>query len=154
MMSATNTTDLLLDIPNACTPGSGLCTGGRPRPEHLQAAARRGVRTVINLCPPAEAVDYDEAALVTKLGMHYVNIPVAGPADLTLENARLLAAAMAEAGPGHPVLLHCASGNRAGALLALKAHSIDLLPPAEALELGRRAGLTALEPFVRQLIGA
>ena len=77
-----------------------------------------------------------------------------GPADLTLHNAQALAAALAEAGPGHPVLLHCASGNRAGALLALKAHSIDLLPPAQALELGRRAGLKALEPVVRQLIGA
>lgn len=154
MMNAANTVDLLLDIPNACTPGSGLCTGGRPRPAHLQEAAQRGVRTVINLCPPAEAVDYDEAALVTTLGMQYVNIPVAGPADLTLKNAQQLAVALAEAGPGHPVLLHCASGNRVGALLALKAHCIDLLPPAEALALGRRAGLRALEPVVRQLIGA
>lgn len=153
-MAAASTSDIRLDIPNACTPACGLCTGGRPRPEHLQEAARRGVRTVINLCPPAEAVDFDEATLVAGLGMHYVNIPVSGPADLTLKNAQALAAALAEAGPGHPVLLHCGSGNRVGALLALKARSIDLLPPVQALELGRRAGLAALEPVVRQLIGA
>jgi uncharacterized protein (TIGR01244 family) len=154
MTDATNTASLWLDIPNACTPGNGLCTGGRPRPEHLQEAARRGVRTVINLCPPGEAADYDEAALVTGLGMRYVNIPVAGPADLTVKNAEALAAALAGAGPEHPVLLHCASGNRVGALMALKAHCVDHLPPAEALEAGRRAGLRMLEPVVRQLIGA
>jgi uncharacterized protein (TIGR01244 family) len=153
MMSNAVKSKVWLDIPNACTPGNGLCTGGRPRPEHLHDAAKKGVRTVINLCPPSEALDYDEAALVAELGMHYVNIPVAGPADLTVRNADLLAAAMAEAGADHQVLLHCASGNRAGALLALKAYCVDQLPPAQALELGRRAGLTALEPAVRQILG-
>lgn len=144
--------DFWLDIPNACSPARGLCSGGRPRPEHLQAARDKGVRTVIDLCPPGEAADYDEAALVQALGMHYVNIPVAGPADLTRENAQKLAAAMHEAGTGHPVLLHCASGNRAGALLALKARFVDGKSAAEALALGRAAGLRALEPVVAQLI--
>jgi protein tyrosine phosphatase (PTP) superfamily phosphohydrolase (DUF442 family) len=144
--------ELWLDIPNACTPASGVCSGGRPRPEHLRNAKEKGVRTVINLCPPAEACDYDEAALVQELGMHYVNIAVAGPADLTAENARRLADAMQEAGPGHPVLLHCASGNRVGALMALKARLVDQKSAAEALAIGRAAGLKALEPFVTQLI--
>lgn len=144
---------LWLDIPNCCTPGTGLCTGGRPRPEHLQAAKDKGVRTVINLCPPGEACDYDEAATVSRLGMRYVNIPVAGPADLTPETARTLAAAMTDAGPEHPVLLHCASGNRVGALLAVKAHFVDGKPAAEALAEGRAAGLKALESYVTQLLG-
>ncbi len=146
--------DFLLDIPNACTPGSGLCTGGRPRPEHLAAAAQRGVKVVVNLCPPAEAADYDEAAAVTALGMRYVNIPVAGPADLTLENAQRLAAALDGTGEGHTALLHCASGNRAGALLALKACYVDGKNPAEALAIGRAAGLRALDGFVAQLLAA
>ncbi|MDF2445669.1 MAG: hypothetical protein K0S46_905 [Moraxellaceae bacterium] len=148
----TASSELWLDIPNCCTPGTGLCTGGRPRPEHLQAAKAKGVRTVINLCPPAEAVDYDEASVVGGLGMHYVNIPVAGPADLTLENAKKLAAAIAEAGPGHPVLLHCASGNRVGALMAVKARLIDGASAEDALAQGRAAGLKALEPYVTQLL--
>lgn len=148
----TSSHELWLDIPNCCTPGTGLCTGGRPRPEHLQAAKDKGVRTVINLCPPTEAIDYDEAGEVGRLGMHYVNIPVAGPADLTVENARRLAAAMAEAGPGHPVLLHCASGNRVGALMAVKARFVDGLSAEEALAQGRATGLKALEPYVTQLL--
>lgn len=149
-MSATR--DLRLDIPNCCTPANGLCTGGRPRPEHLQAARDQGIRTVIDLCPPAEAADYDEPALVAALGMRYVNIAVAGPADLTPANARKLAAALQEAGPDQPVLLHCQSGNRVGALLALKARCVDGLSPAEALAAGRAAGLRALEAVVVQLI--
>lgn len=146
--------DFQLDIPNACTPGSGLCTGGRPRPEHLAAAAQQGVKVVVNLCPPEEAADYDEAAEAARLGMHYINIPVAGPADLTLENAQRLAAALARAGAGQRVLLHCASGNRAGALLALKARYVDGKSQAEALAIGRAAGLRALEGFVAQLLAA
>lgn len=149
----TNPNELWLDIPNCCTPGTGLCTGGRPRPEHLQQAKAKGVRTVINLCPPAEACDYDEAAVVGSLGMHYVNIPVAGPADITVEKAKVLAAALAEHSPGHPVLLHCASGNRVGALMALKARFVDGKSADEALAEGRATGLKMLEPLVLQLIG-
>lgn len=144
--------ELWLDIPNCRTPATGLCTGGRPRPEHLQAARDKGVRTVINLCPDTEAVDYDEATLVRGLGMRYVTIPVAGPTDLTLENARKLAAALADSGAGHPVLLHCASGNRVGALMAVKARFVDGLGADEALALGRSTGLKALEPFVTALL--
>jgi uncharacterized protein (TIGR01244 family) len=144
---------LWLDIPNCCTPADGLCTGGHPQPEQLQEAGRRGVRTVVNLCPPAEA-RYDEAALVQSLGMHYVNIPIAGAGDLTADNARKLAAAVQEAGPGHPVLVHCASGNRVGALFAIKAHLVDGLGIEDALAEGRAAGLKALEPAVRKLLGA
>lgn len=145
--------ELRLDIPNACSPGSGLCTGGRPQPEHLRQAAAAGVKVVINLCPPAEAAGYDEAGVVQDLGMRYVNIPVAGPADLTPAKAEALAAALADAGDG-AALLHCASGNRAGALLALKAFHCDGKSPAEALAIGRAAGLSALDGYVRQLLGA
>jgi uncharacterized protein (TIGR01244 family) len=141
-----------IDIPNACSPLPGVCSGGRPRPEHLREAKAQGVRTVINLCPPAEAGDYDEPALVAELGMEYVNIPVSGAADLTVAKARQLADALADAGPAHPVLLHCQSGNRIGALMAVKARFVDGLPPEAALAAGRAAGLKGLEPAVVQLI--
>jgi uncharacterized protein (TIGR01244 family) len=144
--------NVLIDIPNACTPAAGLCTGGRPSEAHLREARARGIRTVVNLCPHSEPCGYDEPALVQSLGMHYVNIPIAGAADLTTENARLLTAAIAEAGPKHPVLVHCASGNRVGALFAIKARRIDGAGVEEALAIGRSAGLKAMEPAVRQLL--
>ncbi len=146
--------NIWLDIPNVCTPADGLCTGGRPQPEHLQQAKERGVRTIVNLCPHSEPCGYDEPTLVQSLGMHYVNIPIAGPSDLTDANARLLASTLSEAGAGHPVLVHCASGNRVGALFALKARYVDGLGIDEALAAGRAAGLKAMEPIVRQILTA
>ena len=146
-------TDFVLDIPNACTL-DGLCTGGRPSPAHLQKAAELGVKVVVNLCPPAESAGFDEAAVVAGVGMSYVNIPIAGAGDLTPANVALLAAALAGYGDQHRTLLHCASSNRVGAMLALKAKQIDGKSAAEALEIGRAAGLTGLEPVVAQLLQA
>jgi uncharacterized protein (TIGR01244 family) len=142
----------IVDIPNACTPGTGLCTGGRPSPAHLAHAAELGVKVVVNLCPAAESPGFDEAAVVAGLGMNYVNIPVAGAGDLTPANVALLAAALDGHGADRRTLLHCASGNRVGAMLALKAKQVDGKTAAEALDIGRAAGLTALEPVVAQLL--
>lgn len=141
-----------LDIPNCCTPAEGLCTGGRPRQSDLQEAKNRGVSMVINLCPAAEDPGYDEASFVRQLDMQYVNIPIAGPADLTRANAQRLADALADCTGG--ALVHCASGNRVGALFALKAHYIDGRPLEQAIADGKAHGLKASEPAVRQILGS
>lgn len=53
-----------------------------------------------------------------------------------------------------PLILHCGSGNRAGALLALKAFQIDGMSRDEALELGVKAGLASLRPVVETMLGS
>ena len=141
-----------IDVPNARFPFEGVCTGGRPRPEDLRQARNSGVKTVISLCAPSECDNYDEGALVTALGMQYLNIPVASPADLTLDKAKALAEALREARDSPvdgPVLVHCASGNRVGALFAIKACLIDGLTTEQSIAVGRAAGLTTLESEVR-----
>jgi protein tyrosine phosphatase (PTP) superfamily phosphohydrolase (DUF442 family) len=52
-----------------------------------------------------------------------------------------------------PVFVHCASGNRAGALLAIGAARFGGMAPDAAIEFGRRAGLSSLEPVVRERLG-
>jgi len=47
------------------------------------------------------------------------------------------------------VLVHCGSGNRVGALLALRA-SLDGADDEKALALGREGGLSSLEGVVRE----
>ncbi|SVC09755.1 uncharacterized protein METZ01_LOCUS262609, partial [marine metagenome] len=47
---------------------------------------------------------------------------------------------------------YCASGNRVGGLLALKAYWLDGVEPDDALEIGRQAGLTGLESAVQELL--
>jgi len=141
-----------LEIPNACYPAPGLCAGGQPPAEQLRLAQAQGVRTVINLRPASEAIDFDEPALASELGLSYVHLPISGAPDITVDNARKLAAALQQAGDA-PVLVHCASGNRVGALFALKAHAVDGLEATAALAFGKTAGLTGLEPVVRAQLG-
>jgi uncharacterized protein (TIGR01244 family) len=141
----------LIAVPNARIPVEGVLTGGQPTREQLEFAAETGYLTVINLRPDDEkgALE-DEATLVADLGMRYVHLPVGSAKDLTEDNVRLLDSALSEAGP---ILFHCASGNRVGALLALRAALVYGVRPEEALALGRRAGLSRLEETTRKLLG-
>ncbi|MGO1540146.1 MAG: beta-lactamase hydrolase domain-containing protein [Luteimonas sp.] len=128
-----------------------LFTAGQPTPSQWASIRARGVTTIINLRPDEEMAGRDEAAEVASAGMTYRQLDVTGIHDVTDTNAAWVQAWIDEA-PG-PVLLHCASGNRAGALLAMIAARSGT-PPEEALELGRRAGMTSLENAVRQLLVA
>jgi uncharacterized protein (TIGR01244 family) len=140
-------------IPNARAPLAGVLAGGQPTAEQLRKAAAADYRTVIDIRLPGEDGALDgEAALVESLGMRYVHIPVAGGDDLTLENVTRLDAELDRDGAG-PILFHCASGNRVGALLALRAAWLEGVEPEEALALGKEAGLTRLEPRTRELLG-
>ncbi|MGA7965164.1 MAG: sulfur transferase domain-containing protein, partial [Gammaproteobacteria bacterium] len=111
-------TEIPFDLPNACQPEANLLTGGQPSRACLKAASTAGYHTVVNLCPPGEFAGFDEAEAVRALGMNYVCIPVASPHDLDAGAVQALDEALAQAGD-QPVLVHCASGNRVGALLAL-----------------------------------
>lgn len=128
----------------------GLFASGQPAPGQWTSIRTQGITTVINLRPDAEMAGRDEAAEVAAAGMAYRQLDIGGSEDITGENAARIQAWIDEA-PG-AVLLHCASGNRVGALLAVIA-ARNGTPPAEALELGRSAGLTSLEPAVRAVIG-
>ena len=144
------TTDAgLIDIPNARTPTEGILVGGQPSVEQFQEAAFAGYRTVVNLRALGEQGSWDEAAKAAELGVRYVAIPIAGADDLTAENARKLAEIVDDP-EALPAMVHCASGNRVGALFALKALHVDGKSAESALTFGRRAGLTALEDAVRE----
>ncbi len=132
-------------------PRPGLRTGGQPTLEQLDALPAQGVRTVIDLRPDSEDHGYDEARELQQRKLKYLRLPIAGAQDLTPANAAALKKLLDESGDG--VLLHCASGNRAGALLALMAAQEEHLPPAQALELGKQAGMKSLTPVVSERLG-
>jgi uncharacterized protein (TIGR01244 family) len=133
-------------------PKPGLHTGGQPSPEDLARLKSEGVRTVIDLRGPQEDRGYDEAAEARRLGLQYIALPIAGKDDISPANAKTLNDAL-KAQDGD-VLLHCASGNRVGALLALGAARIEGVSKEEALVLGRAAGLKSLEPVVVERLAA
>lgn len=139
-----------LDLPNLKIPREGVYSCGQPSPEQLRGMRDAGVKTVVNLRGPGEN-DWDERPLVEELGMTYHHIPISGPGDVTEENAWRLSEIM-ENPANRPILIHCGSGNRVGALYALKAYHCDGCEPEEALTAGRSAGLEQLEPAVRQCL--
>jgi uncharacterized protein (TIGR01244 family) len=135
-------------LPNQCCPEARLLCGGQPsEAQHADFAAANPHGCVINLRPAAETAGWDEGAIARQLGLAYVQIPVAGPQDLTPANAKALAAALG-AHANAPLLIHCASGQRVAALLALKAAWVDGHGARQALAAGRSAGLSALESHV------
>lgn len=121
---------------------------GQPTPAHLAELAREGVRTVINLRTPDEPMEYDEAAKVAQLGLHYVALPIAGAADLDRERVRQFGLVLDVARRKGGVLIHCASSNRVGAMVALDEALNRDQPLEAALARGRAAGLASLEPAV------
>jgi protein tyrosine phosphatase (PTP) superfamily phosphohydrolase (DUF442 family) len=141
--------DSPLRLPNQCNPTPDLLSCGLPSPKDLQNAKAAGIKTIVNLCGAHETPG--EAEFVAQLGLNYANIPVSGPADLTVANASALGEILNDCS-NHPVLIHCMSGNRVGALLALKAFHVDNKSPERALQFGLAAGLKALEPEVWRLM--
>ena len=139
-----------LTIANLSQPEPNLLCSGMPTESELAEAARQGIKTVINLCP-LEETPPEEAEFVSRQGMTYVNIPIRGIQDLTRVQAEQLSNALPP-DTTDPVLIHCKSANRVGALLALKRYWLDGLSLEEALEIGRKAGLTRLEPAVMHIM--
>ena len=131
-------------------PRDRLLTGGQPDAQQLQDAAKAGVTTVIDLRAPQEDRGYDEQAAAEKLGLRYVRLPINGAGDINEANARTLDRLLKQ--DAGTTLLHCASGNRAGALLALAHARVEGASNEDALQFGRDAGLGSLEPVVRKAL--
>lgn len=132
-------------------PRDDLITAGQPAPEDWLRLRGRQVTTVINLRTDEEMEGRDEAVEVAAAGIDYQRLPIADEADIDAAHADQLWQRI-EAAPGR-VMVHCASGNRVGALLALGAARHGDMSPQQALEFGQRAGLTNLEPRVREVLG-
>jgi uncharacterized protein (TIGR01244 family) len=135
---------------NGKAPFDGVLTGGQPTPDQLATLAELGYKTVVNLRSPGEEGSTDPA-VVESLGMDYVSLPISNATDINETNGRALAEILEEA--EYPVVVHCASGNRVGAVFAMMAFYVDDETPEEALAIGRAAGVTRLEPVVKEKLG-
>ncbi len=141
-----------LGIRNARHPMDDVVTAGQPTEEQMVALVESGVRHAISLRPASEDGAGWEEAHAEGAGYDFARLPISGAESLTRETVEEFAALLDEAG-GEPTLLYCASSNRVGALVALKAAWIDGADPQDALEQGLSAGLTRLEAPVRGLLG-
>lgn len=131
-------------------PAPQLYVAGQPAEADWRAFADAGVATVINLRTAGEMKGRDARAEVAAAGMRYLELPIDGAAAVTPENARRLGELLRDA--RGPVLVHCASGNRVGGLLALLKAG-EGMPAEQALVFGRSAGMTSTEGKVRDTLG-
>jgi uncharacterized protein (TIGR01244 family) len=127
----------------------GVVAAGQPSPAALAELGRMGFRTVVNLRPESEAGPGEKAAVEAQ-GLRYVNVPIT-PDTFSLDSVKAVEAVLADPKAG-PVLLHCASSNRVGAVWA----AVQVrkgMPLAQALDEGRAAGLkpTMEGPLLRVL---
>jgi uncharacterized protein (TIGR01244 family) len=137
------------EIPQKVQPSDQFLIGGQPDEAALRQAADAGIEVVVNLRGPTESAEFDQGQLVAELGMTYMRLPISGADDLTPENVRAFGGFLEVIGD-RPALLHCASGNRVGALFALHAGLTEGMETEAALALGREHGMTGLEETVRE----
>lgn len=145
------TSPALVELPavaDAMSPATGIVAAGRLQPVDVGRVRDAGITHVIDLTPDAETPDFDEATAVRAAGLAYSNLPLRGAVDLTRENVVAFDALVR--GAQRPVLVHCASGNRVGAMAALRAAWVQGLPAEEAVAIGRAWGLKGLEGEVRR----
>jgi uncharacterized protein (TIGR01244 family) len=127
-------------------PVDGIRSSGQPDAAAFELLVEAGYVAVVDMRGQNENRGLDQGALLEQLDLGYITLPLTSPDAINFENAAALEEILA--GIDGPVLLHCGSGNRVGALLALM-KSKQGASDEDAIAYGRAAGLTGLEPVVR-----
>jgi uncharacterized protein (TIGR01244 family) len=129
----------------------GLAVAGQPAPEAMAKLRDLGFRTVVNLRTEGEG-GAAERAVIEAQGLSYVWVPIT-PESFSLADVQAVEKVLRDPSAG-PVLLHCASSNRVGAVWAA-IQAREGKPVDEALAAGREAGLRSpqLEAAVRRILG-
>ena len=114
-----------------------VATAGLLRDGAIPVLKALGFATIVDLRSPAEGAGAEQQAAAAA-GLRYVNIPVTGGVPTDAQVAEF--ARVVEDPNNAPLLVHCASANRVGAMWTLY-RVRQGIPLAIALEEGRTAGL-------------
>jgi len=93
----------------------GVFLASQPKPDDFRLAKQRGIKTVLNLRLPEENPGFDETKLLNELGIAYHNVGYKGPEMLTDKVINYVRTLLNDPG-NKPLLVHCSSGNRVGAI--------------------------------------
>ncbi len=86
----------------------------QPSADDFALARDAGVKTVVNLRHESENTDFDERQLTTDMGFTYINLPFSKPEELT--DALFDSARQQFNAAEKPLMVHCSSANRVGAV--------------------------------------
>ena len=134
---------VLSTIPYGTCPLPGIGAAGQPASGDWKELANAGVRTVVDLRAPNEPRGHDEPDAVRAAGLAYVSIPITQStlSDEPFDAVRTLLRDHSR----RPIVVHCASSNRVGALLLPYFVLDEKQPLDKALELAIDAGLRSQE---------
>jgi tyrosine-protein phosphatase SIW14 len=127
------------NIPRFSMVADGLYRGGQPTEKGFQLLKQRGIKTVINL-----RMEYDEAGVVQKYGMNYVQIPI----DEVRPWSQIPQAAVAKYfevvnnPANYPIFVHCQRGaDRTGVITAFYRMAIQGWDAKKAYSEARDIGM-------------
>jgi protein tyrosine phosphatase (PTP) superfamily phosphohydrolase (DUF442 family) len=130
-----------------------FCTGGQPRPEHLEMLKKEGVKAIINLRRPTEHRADEEEAKAKELGLRYYNIPVAfaDPKEEQVDEFLRITDDV----QNRPAFIHCTAAIRAGAFWMIRRVLRDRFTIEAAEKEAEKVGLREsphLNEFARRYI--
>jgi len=137
-------------VKNYNRPSPFIAAGGHVEKGAMAELKAQGFNTVVSLLTEEEGVAEEKAeAHAAGLNFYALGVSTTAPTQAQVEAFSKIASSPAN----YPILLHCASSNRVGAMWAL--YRFHMGVPAEiAIEEGRAAGLkTSREGAVRELMG-
>src|ERR1051326_3919544 len=130
-----------------------FCTGGQPRPDHLEKLKADGIRAIINLRPPVEHRIEEEEAKAKELGLRYFNIPVVFSAPKEEQVTEFLK--ITDDPKNRPAFIHCTAAIRVGAFWMIRRVLRDGWPIEKAEAEAEKVGLKNsphLNEFARKYI--
>lgn len=133
---------------NRTTPS--IATGGLLKEGALEELKDLGFTAILDLRSPEEGIAEEQAGAKT-LGLKYFNVPVSAQTPTEAQVAAF--AAIVEDESNLPIMVHCVSANRAGAMWSLY-RAAKGVPLEIAIEEGRTVGLKpSRENAVRAALG-
>ncbi|MBW8874076.1 MAG: hypothetical protein JF614_03870 [Acidobacteria bacterium] len=129
-------------IANATLPEPGFLLAGQPTGEQIQLLAEDGYKTIFDLRTPDEPRGFDEVEAARQNGLVYVNYPI-NPA--TLQRSTIDGFLFSLKKAKKPVLIHCSTSSRVGALWYAWLVLEKGKTPAAALAQAKAAGLRSPE---------
>jgi len=125
-----------------------VACGGATTPEAVPAIKAMGFKSIINLRQPTEnGANVDaEAAAAKTAGINFFNIPFNGASPDPKTADQFITTITAP--DNEPAYIHCAAGNRAGAMWMIKRLVVDKWDTERAFQEATALGLTS--PALKQ----